>query len=67
MKMSENEMDKIVELFFEFLKHMEDVTDVMDAMARKMKEMDLRIKTLENKPRKKYGESDDTKWDPRLA
>lgn len=57
MKMSEEEIAK---LFFEFLRHMDKLTDVIESMARKMEEMDKRIKTLERKQRRKN--EDDEGW-----
>ena len=48
-EMTDKEM---VEIFFEFLKHMEEITDVIESMARKMEEMDKRVKALERKKRK---------------
>ena len=48
-EMSEEEIAK---LFFEFLRHMDKLTDVIESMARKMEEMDERIQTLERKKRK---------------
>lgn len=57
MKMSEEEIAK---LFFEFLRHMDKLTDVIESMARKMEEMDKRIKALERKQRKKN--EDDEGW-----
>ena len=45
--------NKIIEVFFEFLKHMEKMTDVIESMAHKMEEMDERIKVLERKPHKR--------------
>jgi chaperonin cofactor prefoldin len=50
MKMSEEEIAK---LFFEFLRHMDKLTDVIESMARKMEEMDKRIEALERKQRRK--------------
>ena len=61
MKMSEEE---IVKLFFEFLRHMDKLTDVIESMARKMEEMDKRIEALERKQRKKN--EDDEWWMSRL-
>ena len=57
MKMSEEEIAK---LFFEFLRHMDKLTDVIESMVRKMEEMDKRIKTLERKQRRKN--EDDEDW-----
>ena len=57
MEMSEEEIAK---LFFEFLRHMDKLTDVIESMARKMEEMDKRIKTLERKQRRKN--EDDEGW-----
>jgi len=57
MKMSEEEIAK---LFFEFLRHMDKLTDVIESMARKMEEMDKCIKTLERKQRRKN--EDDEGW-----
>ena len=57
MKMSEEEIAK---LFFEFLRHMDKLTDVIESMARKMEEMDRRIEALERKQRKKN--EDDEGW-----
>ena len=39
--------NKIIEVFFEFLKHMEKMTDVIESMAKEMEEMDKRIRALE--------------------
>lgn len=50
MKMSEEEIAK---LFFEFLRHMDKLTDVIESMAEKMQEMDKRIEALERKQRRK--------------
>ena len=44
--------EEIAKLFFEFLRHMDKLTDVIESMARKMEEMDERIQTLERKKRK---------------
>ena len=55
-EMSEEEIAK---LFFEFLRHMDKLTDVIEMMARKMEEMDRRIQALERKPRKK---NEDDEW-----
>lgn len=60
-EMSDKEM---VEIFFEFLRHIEKLTDVIEIMARKMEEMDRRIQALERKPRKK--DEDDEWWMSRL-
>lgn len=60
-EMSEEEIAK---LFFEFLRHMDKLTDVIEMMARKMEEMDRRIQALERKPRKKN--EDDEWWMSRL-
>lgn len=50
----ENEnVDKVVEVFFDFLKHMENITDVMVGMARGLKDLDKRVDNLEHKPRRK--------------
>ena len=57
MKMSEEE---IVKLFFEFLSHMDKLTDVIESMAKKMQEMDKRIEALERKQRRKN--EDDEDW-----
>lgn len=57
MKMSEEEIAK---LFFEFLRHMDKLTDVIESMARKMEEMDKRIEALEHKQRRKN--EDDEDW-----
>ena len=57
MKMSEEEIAK---LFFEFLRHMDKLTDVIESMARKMEEMDKHIEALERKQRKKN--EDDEGW-----
>lgn len=57
MKMSEEEIAK---LFFEFLRHMDKLTDVIESMARKMEEMDKRIEALERKQRRKN--EDDEDW-----
>lgn len=57
MKMSEEEIAK---LFFEFLRHMDKLTDVIESMARKMEEMDKRIEALERKQRRKN--EDDEGW-----
>ena len=54
----------MVEIFFEFLKHMEKLTDVIESMAHKMEEMDDRIKALERKQRKRN--EDDGDWMSRL-
>lgn len=61
--MDESEMDKIAELFFEFLRHMEDVTDVVEAMAKGMRDLNRRVSDLENKSRKRNENDDD--WTPR--
>ena len=45
--------EEIVKLFFEFLNHMEKLTNVIESMVRKMEEMDKRIEALEHKQRKK--------------
>ena len=63
-KMEMETDNKIIEVFFEFLKHMEKMTDVIESMARKMEEMEIRIETLEHKKRKKN--EDDSEWMPRL-
>ena len=47
--------EEIAKLFFEFLNHMEKLTDVIKSMAEKMQEMDKRIEALE----KKRNEDDD--------
>ena len=52
--------EEIAKLFFEFLRHMDKLTDVIESMARKMEEMDKRIKTLERKQRRKN--EDDEGW-----
>ena len=52
--------EEIAKLFFEFLRHMDKLTDVIESMARKMEEMDKRIKALERKQRKKN--EDDEGW-----
>ena len=57
IQMSEEEIAK---LFFEFLRHMDKLTDVIESMARKMEEMDKRIEALERKQRKKN--EDDEGW-----
>lgn len=57
MKMNEEEIAK---LFFEFLRHMDKLTDVIESMARKMEEMDKRIEALERKQRRKN--EDDEGW-----
>ena len=57
MKMSEEEIAK---LFFEFLNHMDKLTDVIESMAKKMQEMDKRIEALERKQRKEN--EDDEGW-----
>ena len=57
MKMNEEEIAK---LFFEFLRHMDKLTDVIESIARKMEEMDRRIEALERKQRKKN--EDDEGW-----
>lgn len=54
----------MVEIFFEFLKHIEEMTDVIESMAHKMEEMDRRIKVLERKPRKK--DENDERWMSRV-
>lgn len=56
--------EEIAKLFFEFLRHIEKLTDVIEIMARKMEEMDRRIQALEHKPRKKN--EDDERWMSRL-
>ncbi|MBO7716520.1 MAG: hypothetical protein J6S85_23345 [Methanobrevibacter sp.] len=56
MKMSEEE---IVKLFFEFLNHMDKLTDVIESMAKKMQEMDKRIEALERKQRRKNEDDED--------
>lgn len=58
--MDENEIDKIAELFFEFLRHMENVTDVVEAMAKGMRDLNRRVEALERKQRKKN--EDDEGW-----
>lgn len=45
--------EEIAKLFFEFLKHIDKLTDVVESMARKMEEMDKRIEALERKQRRK--------------
>ena len=45
--------NKIIEVFFEFLKHLEKMTDAMESMAVKMQELELRITALEGKQYKK--------------
>lgn len=45
--------EEIAKLFFEFLRHMDKLTDVIESMARKMEEMDKRIEALERKQRRK--------------
>lgn len=57
MKMSEEEIAK---LFFEFLGHMEKLTNVIESVVREIEEMDKRIKALERKQRKKN--EDDEGW-----
>lgn len=57
IQMSEEEIAK---LFFEFLRHMDKLTDVIESMARKMEEMDKRIEALERKQRRKN--EDDEGW-----
>ncbi len=52
--------EKIAKLFFEFLRHMDKLTDVIESMARKMEEMDKLIKALERKQRRKN--EDDEEW-----
>lgn len=52
--------EEIAKLFFEFLRHMDKLTDVIESIARKMEEMDKRIETLERKQRKKN--EDDEGW-----
>lgn len=52
--------EEIAKLFFEFLRHMDKLTDVIESMARKMEEMDKRIETLERKQRRKN--EDDEGW-----
>lgn len=47
--------EEIIKLFFEFLSHMDKLTDVIESMAHKMEEMDRRIEILE----KKKDEDDD--------
>ena len=44
-EMTDKEM---LDVFFEFLKHMEKLTDVIEWMAVKMEEMDRRIQNLES-------------------
>ena len=51
--------EEIAKLFFEFLRHMDKLTDVIESMARKMEEMDKRIETLERKQRRK---NEDDEW-----
>ena len=41
--------EEIIKLFFEFLEHMNQLTDIIESMAHKMEEMDKRIKILEKK------------------
>ena len=45
--------EEIAKLFFEFLRHMDKLTDVIESMARKMEEMDKCIEALECKQRRK--------------
>ena len=45
--------EEIAKLFFEFLRHMDNLTDVIESMARKMEEMDKRIKYLESQQQRK--------------
>lgn len=52
--------EEIAKLFFEFLRHMDKLTDVIESMARKMEEMDRRIEALERKQRRKN--EDDEGW-----
>lgn len=52
--------EEIAKLFFEFLRHMDKLTDVIESMARKMEEMDKRIEALERKQRRKN--EDDEDW-----
>lgn len=52
--------EEIAKLFFEFLRHMDKLTDVIESMARKMEEMDKRIEALERKQRRKN--EDDEGW-----
>jgi len=62
MKMTEEEIAK---LFFEFLRHMDNLTDVIESMARKMEEMDKRIKYLESQQQRKgpdFSKDDDEEW-----
>ena len=49
--------EEIAKLFFEFLRHMDKLTDVIESMARKMEEMDRRITALERQQRR--GNEDD--------
>ena len=56
IQMSEEEIAK---LFFEFLRHMDKLTDVIESMARKMEEMDKRIEALERKQRRKNENDED--------
>lgn len=49
-----------MEVFFEFLKHMDNLTDVMEAMAKVIKDLDKRVNNLENKKRRK--DEDDEGW-----
>lgn len=52
--------EEIAKLFFEFLEHIDKLTDVIESMARKMEEMDKRIEALERKQRRKN--EDDEGW-----
>lgn len=51
--------EEIAKLFFEFLRHMDKLTDVIESMARKMEEMDKRIEALERKQRRKNENDED--------
>ncbi len=57
--------NKIIEVFFEFLKHLEKMTDTMESMAVKMQELELRITALEGNQYKK--DEDDEKRMPTLS
>ena len=61
-EMTDKEM---LDVFFEFLKHMEKLTDVIEWMAMKMEEMDRRIQNLESNIDEDAW--DDEEWGLRLA
>lgn len=57
--------EETAKLFFEFLKHMSNLTDIIESMAHKMEEMEMRISTLENNNRNngnKFTDDEGLEW-----